>query len=584
MQKRVIDNKREKMPDSLPLKVTLKSLFILLKLYWTKKESLISWFYLFIIIVLTGGSVYIATRINSWYKDFWDTITNYDINGFTKQIGIFVIIASIHVVVTVYNSFIKSKMSIHWRRYITEVTMQKWLENDTYYKIQLADHNTDNPDQRIAEDLKLFVSDTIVLFIGLVTDLAMIVSFSIVLWTLSQSVDVTLFNGYVLHLPDGYLLYLAMAYAVLGTTITFILGKPLVRLNFRQQRYEADFRFSLIRVREASESIALYKGENEESATLKERFTHVVKNYILLINCTKRLGFLTLGYAQTAVIFPILIAAPIYFAKLITMGTIMQINSAFGRVQGALSTLVMNFSSWASWKAVVDRLAMFANCMDEAQKLETLRAKQISKTKLEVYNISIKTQDDRDLVKDISFELNIGDRLLIQGKSGCGKSTFIRSLAGIWPYTKGSISMPKKDDILFLSQKPYLPQGTLRQALYYPKPIRDNDNELIEYMHALDLDHLVAKLDTDTMWSLILSLGEMQRVAFIRALLTKPKVLFLDEASSALDDDMEMIAYKLVVATLNESIIVSVGHRSTLHEMHNKLLLIKDNMAIFKDY
>lgn len=583
MQERVIDKKNEKIPDSLPLKVTLKSFFILLKLYWTKKESLISWFYLFIIIILTGGSVYIATRINTWYKEFWDTITNYDVEGFTHQLGIFVIIASIHVIVTVYNSFLKSKMSIHWRRYITEVMMQKWLDNNTYYKIQLTDRKTDNPDQRIAEDLNLFVSDTIILFIGLGTDIAMIVSFSIVLWSLSQSVDVTLFNGYVLHLPDGYLLYLAIAYALAGTAITFILGKPLVKLNFRQQRYEADFRFSLIRVRESSESIALYKGEIEESATLKDRFKHVVKNYILLINCTKRLGFLTLGYAQTAVIFPILIAAPIYFAKLITMGTIMQISSAFGRVQDALSTLVMNFSSWASWKAVVDRLSLFANSIDEAQKFETIKPKETSQTQLVVDNISIKTQEGRDLVSDISFDLNIGDKLLIKGKSGCGKSTFIRALAGIWPYTKGSLCMPNRDDILFLSQKPYLPQGSLRQALYYPKPIGDNDSKLIEYMHILGLNHLVEKLDSEAMWSHILSLGEMQRVAFIRALLTKPKVLFLDEASSALDDDMEMTAYKLVMQSLNESIIVSVGHRSSLLEMHNKLLLIQDNKASFEN-
>ncbi len=566
--------------DSLPLKQTISSFYVLLKLYWTKKESLICWIYLGLILLLTGGSVYIATRINTWYKEFWDTIQNYDVDGFFHQLSIFAILATIHVVVSVYNSFLRSKMAIEWRRYMTDVMVRKWLEKGSYYKMQLTDSKTDNPDQRIAEDLNLFVGNTIALLLGVGTDMAMLVSFSVVLWGLSQSVDLTVFGGYVITLPDGYLFYLAAIYAILGTIVTFILGKPLVRLNFRQQRYEADFRFSLIRLRESADSIALYKGESEENETLKDRFAILFKNYIQLINCTKRLGFLTLGYAQTAVIFPILIAAPIYFAKLITMGTIMQITSAFGRVHDSLSTLIMNFNALASWKSVIDRLSLFATSMDKAAALECIEVKTHDKNEVVIDSLCVKSVDERVLIDNLSLNLAGGDRLLIKGQSGCGKSTLMRTIAGIWPYATGSVAMTEHNDVLFLSQKPYLPQGSLRQCLYYPRPSAFDDDLIKEYMTRLKLDHLIDRLDSTEQWSHILSLGEMQRVAFIRALLNRPKVLFLDEASSALDEDLEALCYSLLIETLPQSIIISVGHRSSLEILHNKKLQLDNCKAV----
>lgn len=561
--------------DSLPLKVTLKAFFLMLKSYWGCKDSIKSWILLVVIISLTSGSVYIATSINSWYKEFWDTIQNYDIDGFKHQLIIFVILASIHVVVSVYNAYLKSCLAINWRTWLTGKTMTRWLESDNYYKLQLADKNTDNPDQRIAEDLNMFVSSTIVLIIGTATDLAMMISFGVVLWQLSSAVDITVM-GMSIHLPDGYMCYLALLYAILGTALTFYLGKPLVKLNFRQQRYEADFRFSLIRVRENSESIALYKGEEEENKYLRQSFSDLVANYIKLIVCTKRLGFLTLGYSQTAVIFPMLISAPLYFAKIITMGSIMQISSAFGRVQDSLSTLVSNFTSWASWKSVVDRLALFYLSMEEVEKLRCIAIEK-NATKLEVRDLQIKSPRDKLLLDHVNLDLSSGESLLIRGASGCGKSTLIKALAGIWPYTQGQVRYLNEAKVLFLSQKPYLPQGSLRLAASYPSaPIEDGRTE--QFFKLVGLEHLIPHLDEVDTWSHILSLGEQQRVAIVRALLNKPDMLFLDEASSAMDEQSESLVYDLLNQYLPQCIMISVGHRSTLIAKH-KLVLTYQNDA-----
>ena len=561
--------------DCLPLRETLRAFWGMIKSYWGCKDSLKSWGLLALIVGLTGGSVYIATAINTWYKAFWDTIQEYDLDGFKYQIMVFVGLATVHVLVTVYNAYLKSCLAINWRTWLTGKTMERWLKSDNYYKLQLTDKNTDNPDQRIAEDLNLFVSATIVLILGTATDLAMMVTFGIVLWNLSGAVDITVW-GYELHLPDGYMCYLALLYAVLGTTLTFILGKPLVRLNFRQQRYEADFRFSLIRVRENGESIALYHGQEQEGKYLRTSFASLVGNYIKLIVCTKRLGFLTLGYAQTAVIFPILIAAPLYFAKIITMGSIMQINSAFGRVQDSLSTLVNNFTSWASWKSVVDRLTLFYRSMEEAERIKCIEIERDQAQRMVISDLELKSPRAVTLLSNLALSLERGESLLIRGPSGCGKSTLLKAIAGIWPYVQGKVHYLEHGSVLFLSQRPYLPQGTLRQAAYYPAAVPQADEasaqRLEHYFKLVGLEHLIAHLDETDIWSHILSLGEQQRVAVVRALLNRPAILFLDEATSAMDEQNEAFVYDLLKQELSATIMISVGHRSTLIAKHDQVL------------
>ncbi len=556
--------------DSLPLRLSIRAFFRIAVPYWRSRDSILSWVLLGLIIALTSGAVYLATLFNSWYKSFWDTIQNYDVPGFKHFLLVFCGLAAIHVVVSVYNSYLRSCLAIRWRRWLTAKVMGEWLSDNAYYRMQLADRNTENPDQRISEDLNAFVSYSISLLLGTASDLAMLGTFGVVLWDLSNSVTLTLWNDDTLTLPDGYLLYLAIVYAVAGTLLTFFFGKPLVRLNFRQQRYEADFRFSLIRVRENSESVSLYKGEKQEGRVLSARFKDVVTNYIRLIRCEKRLGFFTLSYAQLAVIFPILVAAPMYFAKIITMGSIMQINSAFSRVQDSLSTIISNFSSWAAFKADIDRLALYFDSMDVAdhvQCLEPVAEGECFKTE----DLEVATPAGEILCSHLNLALENGESLLIRGRSGCGKSTLIKAIAGIWPYAKGRIVYPKDAGSLFLSQRPYLPQGTLREAAAYPMP-PERDGLTEKFMEQLGLGAGISSLDKEDNWSQSLSLGEQQRIAVIRALLMKPKLLFLDEASSAMDEKSESIAYTLLKDQLSSSIIVSVGHRSSLAAFHKKTL------------
>ena len=562
--------------DSLPIKVSIKVALRMLKLYWTDKDSIPSWILLSIIVILTSGAIYLAKVFNTWYKDFWDTVQQYDLPGFKYQLMMFAILATIHVVVSVYNAYLRSKLAINWRQWLTKKVMHDYLGDNTYYKMQLEDRKTENPDQRISEDLSSFVSLSISLILGTLSDLAMLGTFAVVLWDLSYAVDMTLWNGYVLHLPDGYMLYLAIAYALVGTILTFIIGKPLVRLNFRQQRYEADFRFSLIRVRENSESISLYQGEQSEEQILKLKFTDVVKNYVRLIKREKVLGFFTLGYAQTAVIFPMLIAAPMYFAKVITIGSIMQISSAFGKVQDSLSTVIQSFSSWASYKAVVDRLALFFDSMDASTQIECLKSKDTVKD-FALEHLEVKDPKQDILWQDLSINLTKGQSLLVRGPSGCGKSTLIKTIAGIWPHAQGVIKEGEKDSSLFLSQRPYLPLGTLREAICYPGELLQDNSQIETYLKALDLGYLVESLDKVDNWSLMLSLGEQQRIAIIRALLIKPNMLFLDEASSAMDERIETVSYNLIKQELKDSLIISVGHRSSLLKMHDYILEAHEN-------
>ena len=472
----------------------------------------------------------------------------------------------------VYKSYVISALIIRWRRWLTINYLDRYLNNGTYYKIQVSDQKTDNPDQRIAEDLNQFVSLTISIVIEFATEIATLITFGIILYNLSSSVEFEAFD-YKFMLPDGYLLYAGIIYALIGTALTFWIGKPLTLLNFRQQRFEADFRFSLIRLRENAESVAIYKGENEEKRRFNNLFFDVVLNYSNLISRVKKLGFFTLGYVQTAVIVPLIVGCPLYFAKVLTMGGLMQINSCFRTVQDSLSIIVTNFTSLAEWKAVIDRLSLFDESIKRGEALKSLEVKNADKITLKDVSLY---RPDNTLIKDkLNLVLENGDKLLIQGHSGCGKSTLLRTIAGIWPYAKGEIAMPQDKSTLFLSQKPYMPLGTLRSSIYYPKSpeINDESNKILfDLLDKVGLSHLKERLDEVDQWSHLLSLGEQQRIAFLRVLLLKSDIVFLDEVTSALDEDNEYKLYKMLNDNLPKTTIISVGHRSTLVSLHNKHL------------
>ncbi|MDR3410122.1 MAG: ABC transporter ATP-binding protein/permease [Formivibrio sp.] len=552
---------------SLPPKVRhlWRHFWLLTKPYWESEEKWRALGLLALVIGLSLGLVFMNVQFNSWYNDFYNTLQKLDSVGFKASIIKFTWLALIYIAIAVYALYFQQMLEVKWRLWLTEYYISRWLHGQGYYRLQLTDQGTDNPDQRIAEDVAQFVSSTLSISLGLLRSVVTLASFIGILWTLSGPITLA---GVTI---PGYMVWVAIIYALIGTIFTILIGRKLVGLNFQQQRFEADFRFGLVRIRENAESVALYRGENVEGGRLSARLGNVVANFWALMRMQKRLGWFTSFWGQLAIIFPILVAAPRFFAQKITLGGLMQINSAFGQVYGALDFIIGSFGSLANWKAVIDRLSTFREGLDVVENLPVLVPQRIGDS-LDLSRISVNKPDGTQLVNEPAIRLNAGERLLIRGPSGCGKSTLLRALAGIWPYAEGAVSYPAQGDVLFLSQKPYLPLGTLRTALYYPHEPANDADALLPLMYLAGLGHLVSRLDDTDQWSHILSLGEQQRVAFIRALLVKPKLLFLDEASSALDGKAEATLYAALVERLPQSILVSVGHRESLIAYHGRTL------------
>ena len=412
--------------------------------------------------------------------------------------------------------------------------------------------------------------------IGFLKQITTLVAFGVVLWELSGNYTLNL--GGTEIIIYGYMFWFSFVYSGIGTYLTHKVGRKLIGLNFDQQKYEADFRFNMMRVRENSESIAFYRGESAEMEGFLDKFNCVIKNFWALMKKTKHLNFYVNGYSQLAVIVPLIMAAPRYFSGAIQLGGLMQTISAFGRVQDALSYFVDSYDTIASLAAVVNRLAGFTEHIEEAVNINPECEMRNSELKsMQLDKLTVKLPDNKVLIKDLTLELPQSKRLLVTGPSGCGKSTLLRTLAGIWFYASGSISLPKDSKVLFLPQRPYLPLGTLKRALLYPSTESKSDDKLMEILKTVDLPALTSKLDVEDDWSRILSLGEQQRLAFARVLLTEPDFLFLDEATSALDEPREQEMYELLRRLLPNLTIVSVGHRSTLNKQHNLTLAINNN-------
>ncbi len=539
--------------------------WLLAKPYWASSEKWPAFGLLALVIGLSLGMVFMNVQFNSWYNEFYDTLQKLDAAGFRSAIVRFTWLALGFIVIAVYALYFQQMLEVKWRRWLTEHYVARWLAGQGYYRLQLTDQGTDNPDQRIAEDVAQFVSSTLSISLGLLRSVVTLVSFIGILWTLSGPITLA-----GITIP-GYMVWVALVYALVGTALTILIGRRLVGLNFQQQRFEADFRFGLVRIRENAESVALYRGETVERERLSARLAKVVGNFWALMRMQKRLGWFTSFWGQLAIIFPILVAAPRFFAKEITLGGLMQINSAFGQVYGALDFIIGSFTSLANWKAVIDRLSTFREGLEAVEKLPVL-VPEYEGAKLALDNLTVKKPDGGVLLEGQTFSLAAGERLLIRGPSGCGKSTLLRALAGVWPYANGAIRYPAEGGVLFLSQKPYLPLGTLRAALHYPQPVTGDDAALLTLLDLAGLVHLAPRLDETDQWSHILSLGEQQRIAFIRALLVRPALLFLDEASSALDSAAEAKLYGALIERLPRSILVSVGHRDSLGDYHGRRL------------
>ncbi|MGC8603603.1 MAG: ABC transporter ATP-binding protein/permease, partial [Desulfomonilaceae bacterium] len=423
--------------------------------------------------------------------------------------------------------------------------------------MQFLDDPTDNPDQRISEDIDSFIDLTLSLSIKLLNSIATLASFIVILWQLSGTLEVPLGSIGTFSIP-GYMVWAAIGYSVIGTWLTMRVGNPLIELNFNQQRYEADFRFSMARLRENSECVALYRGEHDEHGNFWSRFTEVVNNYWKIMRRQKRLNSLTGGYNQLAVIFPVIMAAPRFFAGQMKLGGLMQTASAFRSVHDALSFLVNSYTTITSWNAIMNRLTGFTGAIEQVKslkELEELRRINSSDGSFRVESLSVLLPDKRVLIEDLDLRLERGTSLLITGESGTGKSTLVRTLAGIWPFARGTIRIPERSKTMFLPQKPYLPLGSLRRALYYPSEPTMSEPQLLEVLDRCFLAHLSKEVDQSVNWSQALSLGEQQRIAFARILLQRPDYLFLDEATASLDERMEEKLYQLIRTQLTNTTV-----------------------------
>ncbi|MBQ7514764.1 MAG: ABC transporter ATP-binding protein/permease [Schwartzia sp.] len=551
--------------------------------YWGSEEKWRARGLLAVVIAMNFAMVYLLVLINSWYNEFYNALQAYDYAQFWPLIGKFTGLALLHIVIAVYAIYLRQLLQIRWRTWLTRRYVDQWLGGQAYYRLQVAGSDMDNPDQRIQEDVNQFVALTLGFLLGVLKQLSTLAAFAVVLWNLSGVLEVPLGDA-TFHVY-GYMLWFSLLYSFAGTALAHVVGKKLIRLNYDQQRYEADFRFSMTRVRENSESIAFYGGEDSERAGFAERFRFVISNFRSLMRQTKILNFYSNFYAQLAIIAPIILAAPRYFGGAMQLGGLMQTVSAFGRVQDALSYFVTVYDDLAQLVAVIHRLEGFTGHLDEARAMAPAIQREAGpEGGLVLENVRVALPDGRELLAPCSLAVPKGKRLLVTGASGCGKSTLLRTLAGIWPFGGGTMRLPSEDRVLFLPQRPYLPLGTLRRAICYPLADENclSAEELAAILRRVDLAEFIGRLEDTDDWSRILSLGEQQRIAFARILVTRPDWIFLDEATSALDEPREQRLYELLRQELPDMGIVSVGHRGTLFAQHDSELHLESGAAVLR--
>ncbi len=530
------------------------------------------------IVALNLGVVYMLVLNNQWYARFYDALQNKDQAVFWREIVYFCWIAAAYIVIAILKFYLTQLLQLRWRAWMTRSYLGRWMADRTFYRLELAryghkegNESPDNPDQRIQEDMQLFTDYTMTLSMGLLNAVVTLVSFIGILWGLSGTVGLTLFGTD--YTVPGSMVWIALAYCAAGTVITHYIGRPLIGLNFQQQRYEADFRHHLVRVREYSEAIALDRGERVEHGQLELRFGSVLKNYFRLINKQKNLVAFTASFGQASVIFAFIVQAPRFFSGAIQLGQLMQVNSAFGRVQDSLSWFVENYDRVAVWRATADRLTSFEAAMRaHAGAASALDRSPFDRSAgLAAANLRLALPDGAPLLEGATLSVKPGDTVLLQGPSGSGKSTLFRAFAGIWPFANGELSMP--DDAMFIPQRPYVPNGRLRDALAYPQTASDyTDAQLVQALEDALLPDLAGRLDDSDAWTQKLSGGEQQRLAIARVLLKKPAWLFADEATSALDPAAEETLYKRLAEGVRSAggAMVSIAHRASVGAFHDR--------------
>ena len=523
-------------------------------------------------IFITFAQVALQIVLNLWYRELFNALEKKDADAFWYQmLAVFVPLATVWISIAIYDIFVDNSLQIRWRTWLTRHTFSRWLDEGTHYRIQFTGEPADNPDQRIQADINAFISQTMGLSIRLLSQAATLVSFTVILWGLSRDFIIPGTNAVI----PGLLVWLVVAYAVVGTWLTHLIGRPLIALDFRQERVEADFRFSLARLREYTEQIALSRGEPAEKARLEHSFLAIVDNFLRILSRRMKLTTFTGAYSQTSVVFPYILAAPSFFLGRITLGQFQQTASAFGRVESALSFFINAYATLAAYKATTDRLTTFNAAIGKAQALrdapERLALAGHAGPDLAIEELALGLPDGRTIVRARGLRLSEGERVLMTGPSGSGKSTLFRALAGIWPFARGRVRVPEGRSMMVVPQRPYFPIGTLRAAVAYPSlEAQYGDAEIRDALAAVRLGDLAPEIDVEASWGQRLSGGEQQRLAAARALLAKPDWLFLDEATAALDEPTEAEIYRVLRDNLPETTIVSIGHRSTLVAFHDR--------------
>lgn len=521
-------------------------------------------------IVLTLASVTVNVAFSEWNRRFYDSLQNKDEAAFWTEMGNFGWIAALAIAFGVARGLVSPYLRLRWRRWLTGHYLSHWLDSRGYYRIEL-ERKVDNADQRIAEDLRLLGFYTMTLLLGLISAVATLLSFLVILWMLSGPISLA-FIGLDVTIP-GYMVWAALIYAFLGTWLANLVGRRLIPLNFLQQRYEANFRFGLMRVRENAEGIALYRGEPRENEVLEAKFTDVFNNAWRVLVTEMQLVFYQIGYGQLAIIFPYIVTAPRFFAGVITLGVVMQTAQAFGQVQTALSFFIDNYTNVAELRAVMDRLKGLQTAIEEKPAEQITVTTETGRADVGTSDVDLALPNGQTLLKDLNLTLPKGAWTLISGSSGSGKSTLFRALAGIWPFGHGRVLIPAGARVLFLPQKPYIPIATLRDAVKYPdENSTATDADIVQALEAARLGHLAPRLDEEAHWTNTLSGGEQQRLAIARALVFKPDWLFLDEATASLDEANEAAVYGVLKERLPQATVVSIGHRPSLRDWHARHL------------
>jgi putative ATP-binding cassette transporter len=557
------------------LRSTLAIVWRIASPYFRSEDKLAARTLLAAVIALQLAQVGGDVLINQWRNRFYNALQEKDWNGFVREMIVFCVLAGVLILLTVYQTYLTQWLQIRWRQWMTTRFLGEWLHDANYYRMELQGDAADNPDQRLSDDVKQFVTQTLNIAVGLLGAIVSLASFVIILWGLSDAAPLSLF-GHDMPIP-GYLVWGALIYAIFGTVLTQWIGSPLVNLNFEQQRYEADFRFNLVRVRENTEQIALLQGETAERGQLLQRFGSVIGNWYAIMSRTKRLNAFTGSYAQASVVFPFILTSPAFFANKIQLGALLQTAEAFGKVQDALSYFVSTYTTLADWRSTVARLDGFEMSVASARKLPSnqpsIEIVPSGTDAIQIEQLLIRLPNGKAQASANGFSIRPNEATLVTGPSGAGKSTLLRTIAGIWPFGSGSIRVPANASLMMLPQRPYFPIGSLRSAIVYPAPAeRFTTEQIKDALSAVGLPKLAEGLEDSAHWNRVLSLGEQQRLALTRALLQAPDYLFLDEATASLDEPSEARLYHLLQERLPRTTVISIGHRSTLQAFHARKL------------